>query len=233
MKSLVVIPTYNEAENILALLNALETAVPESHILVVDDNSPDGTGKLVAQRSRTNEKVFLLTRQKKDGLAGAYFAGFAWALERDYEAIVQMDADHSHRPSDVPRFLDLLETHDVVFGSRYAPGGGTSGWSLLRKFISRGGNLYARALLGLPYNDLTGGFNAWRSEVLERIDVSTIYSKGYAYQIELKFRAKKQGARIAELPIHFANRRFGSSKMSGAIIFEAARAVLQLRQSPS
>lgn len=231
MKSLVVIPTYNEAENIIPLLKALEVTAPQVDILVVDDSSPDGTGRLVSQWAKSSDRVHLITRQKKDGLAGAYFAGFAWALERHYDAIVQMDADHSHSPNDVPKFLDLLQTHDVVFGSRYTEGGGTSGWSVVRQLISRSGNIYARALLQMPYNDLTGGFNGWRTKVLESIDLSTIYSKGYAYQIELKYRAKKQGFRLAELPIHFANRKYGTSKMSGAIIFEAALAVLALRRS--
>lgn len=234
MKSLVIFPTYNEAENIGDIVARVREVVPEAQILVVDDNSPDGTARIVENLQRSDEKVNLMVRPGKQGLAGAYLAGFQWGLARGFDAIVEMDADFSHRPEDLPRLLDALKTNDVAVGCRYMRGGGTVGWSWLRQGISRGGNLYAQGILRLPYLDLTGGFNAWRRAVLETIDLASIHSRGYAFQVEMKYRAHRKGFRIAEIPILFENRRRGISKMTGKIVWEAAYRVLQMRgQAPA
>ena len=227
--NLVIVPTYNEIENISQLLSALNDQAQDCDILVVDDNSPDGTADAVKTFAQTHPQVHLLSRQKKDGLAGAYIAGFHWGLSRAYEKFVQMDADFSHSPADVTRLLKALDTHDQAMGSRYIQGGSTSGWTLPRIFISRGGNIYARTVLQLPYNDLTGGFNAHRRKVLESIHLNDITSKGYAFQVEIKFRTFKKGFKQIEIPILFENRRLGVSKMSGDIVKEAAYKVFQLR----
>lgn len=230
-RALVVVPTYNEAENISKLLFALTRDVDDIDVLVVDDSSPDGTAKLVETFRQRNDRVHLLSRPKKDGLAGAYLAGFQWGLPRGYRYLIEMDADFSHTPADVNRFLEELKTYDAVVGCRYIDGGGIIGWSWLRQFISRGGNIYAQSVLSLPYRDLTGGFNAWRREVLEAIDISTIRSKGYAFQVELKCRAHRKGFRIKEIPIQFQNRLHGKSKMTFRIVGEAAFRVLEMRRS--
>jgi dolichol-phosphate mannosyltransferase len=234
-KTLIVCPTYNEAENIGSLMRDLmaleiDPALGSLDLLVVDDTSPDGTADLVARRARQDDRVHLLLRTKKEGLSAAYLAGFRWGMERGYDQFIQMDADFSHRPSDVPRFMKALETADVAIGCRYIEGGGIEGWGLMRNLISRGGNTYARRLLHLPYKDVTGGFNAWRREVLEDISLHSLRSRGYAYQVEMKYRAHRRGARITELPIHFENRRLGQSKMAGWIIWEAAVRVLEMRR---
>ena len=231
MKSLVVIPTYNEIENISSILAEVLRVAPEAHILVVDDNSPDGTGEAVAKLAANSDRLFLLRRAMKEGLALAYLAGFRWGIERGYEALVQMDADFSHYPTDVPRILEGLKDHDLVVASRYTQGGFTSGWGWVRKLISRGGNFYARTILGAKIEDMTGGFNGWRRETLEKLHFETVRSKGYAYQVELKYRACKSGCRVLEIPIHFRNRTLGSSKMSSAIVGEAAMRVWQMRQA--
>jgi dolichol-phosphate mannosyltransferase len=230
-KTLVIVPTYNEVENIGPLLTAITNAVDGVDILVVDDNSPDGTERVVKQFMRHGERVHLLSRPKKDGLAAAYCAGFRWGLARDYDYFIEMDADFSHPPSDLNRHLEALKTNDVVIGCRYMSGGGTSGWSVIRESISRGGNFYAQTVLNLPYRDLTGGFNAWRRKVLETIKIDDIRSKGYAFQVELKCRSHKAGFKIQEIPIQFENRKYGNSKMSGSIVWEAAFRVLQMRRS--
>jgi dolichol-phosphate mannosyltransferase len=227
--SLVIIPTYNEAENIAHLISKITEATDSLDILVVDDNSPDGTGQIVKKIMRREPRLNLLSRQKKDGLAAAYCAGFKWGLERHYQSLIQMDADFSHPPADLNRHLQGLKENDVVIGCRYISGGDTSGWSLVREGVSRLGNLYAQRLLQLPYRDLTGGFNAWRRNVLEHIDLPTIRSRGYAFQVELKYRAHKANFSILEIPIHFENRTKGTSKMSGRIVWEAAFRVLQMR----
>ncbi|MSP19453.1 MAG: polyprenol monophosphomannose synthase [Bdellovibrionales bacterium] len=228
-RSLIIVPTYNEIENITALLTALNEKAKDSDILIVDDNSPDGTARAVKSFMVDHSQVYLLSRDKKNGLGGAYIAGFQWGLERDYDYFVQMDADFSHRPADVPRLLKALETHDQAMGSRYIEGGSTSGWSLSRILISRGGNIYARAALNLPFNDLTGGFTAHRRGVIDSIGIKEVTSKGYAFQIELKYRTFKKGFKQIEIPILFKNRELGTSKMSGSIVQEAALRVLQLR----
>lgn len=229
-RCLIIVPTYNEIENITQLLTALDEKAPEADILVVDDNSPDGTAKAVKAFMEKHRQVHLLEREKKNGLAGAYIAGFQWGLEKHYDQFIQMDADFSHNPADVPRLLTALETYDQAMGSRYIKGGSTSGWTLPRIVISRGGNVYARAVLGIPFNDLTGGFNAHRRNVLESIGLKEITSRGYAFQVEIKFRTFKKGFKQTEVPILFENRKYGTSKMSQDIVKEAAFKVLKLRK---
>lgn len=230
-KQLIIVPTYNEVENIAELIAQVRAAAPLADLLVVDDNSPDGTARVVRNLLNSDSQVYLLNRARKEGLAAAYIAGFRWGLERNYEHIVQMDADFSHSPQDVPRIFDRLKSSDVVIGCRYIQGGGTSGWSWLRQGISRGGNFYAQTMLRLPFQDLTGGFNGWRASVLKDLDLGSIRSQGYAYQVEMKFRAHSKNFRISEMPIHFENRKLGRSKMSGRIVWEAAFRVLQMKRS--
>lgn len=227
--NLVIVPTYNEVENIPQLLKELNEKAPHCDVLVVDDNSPDNTADSVKTFAKNHPQVHLLSREKKDGLAGAYIAGFRWGLERHYDRFVQMDADFSHSPADVPRLIKALETYDQAMGSRYVKGGSTSGWTLPRVFISRGGNIYARTVLHLPFHDLTGGFNAHRRKVLETIGLGEITSRGYAFQVEIKYRTFKKGFTQTEIPILFENRKYGVSKMSQDIVKEAAFKVFQLR----
>lgn len=226
-KTLVVIPTFNERENITRLIPSVLEALPTAHILVVDDNSPDGTANAVKEFNLPN--VHLLLREKKNGLGRAYLAGFAWGLERDYEAIVEMDADFSHRPVDLVKIVEALKDEDFVVGSRWVDGGGTKNWSFLRYLVSRGGSLYTRLILGFPLFDWTGGFNAWKRKVLETIDLKKVQSEGYSFQIELKFRALKAGFKGREVPIFFENRKLGESKMSSGIFLEALVRVWKLR----
>ena len=228
-KCLVVIPTFNEAENIDLLLQRLLAEVPQVDILIVDDNSPDGTAQLVAKVIAREPRVHLLSREKKEGLAFAYRAGFRWGLERGFDAFIQMDADFSHDPQDTKLLVEHLHRHDVVIGSRYIRGGGTSGWEWHRKAISRGGNVYARLILGVHPQDMTGGFNGWTKKALQAIDYETVSSRGYAYQVEMKYRAIQAGFTPLEFPILFKNRTLGQSKMSSDIVFEAALRVLKLR----
>ena len=230
MPSLIVVPTYNEVENLGALLTRVGEETPEAHVLVVDDNSPDGTRNVVKNFQRQDPRVHLLERPGKQGLGPAYLAGMRWGIDHGYDKIVQMDADFSHDPSYLPKFLRTLDEADVVMGSRYAPGGTTENWSLLRKFISRGGNTYAKTVLGLKYTDLTGGFNGWRAKALEKLGFEAVRSRGYAFQVELKYRAHVAGLKLAEVPITVPDRRLGQSKMSSRIVFEAALRVLQLRR---
>jgi dolichol-phosphate mannosyltransferase len=226
---LIVIPTYNERPNLTALL-PIVLEEPRFHVLVVDDNSPDGTAELVQETAlRYPSRLHLLSRPAKLGLGTAYLAGFRWALDRDYDLVCEMDADFSHDPRTLPRLVNASATADLVLGSRYVVGGGTANWSVLRQVISRTGSLYARSILGLPYQDLTGGFKCFRRRVLETIDLDSVHSTGYAFQIELTYRAHRAGFRIAEVPIVFEERRAGSSKMSPGIVGEALVRVAQLR----
>jgi len=197
----------------------------------VDDDSPDGTGDLADEIAARDPRVAVLHRAGKEGLGKAYLAGFAWALERDYGLVLEMDADFSHDPSYLPALLEKAREADLVLGSRYVPGGGTVNWGLGRKLISRGGSLYARTILGVGVRDLTGGFKCFRREVLGAIDLPSVACTGYAFQIELTYRALKKGFRVAEVPIVFADRRAGSSKMSRRIVLEAMRKVWAMRFS--
>ena len=230
-KTLIIIPTYNEGENLPRLLDAIFEVDDSVHILVVDDNSPDGTGEFADQRAAKDPRVNAIHRQGKLGLGTAYIAGFKWALERDYEFIFEMDADFSHQPKYIPEFLAAAQNADLVLGCRYIKGGGTEDWGPLRQLISRGGNLYARSILWLPYKDLTGGFKCFRREVLENLDLDSVASVGYAFQIELTYRAHKRGYRIVQTPIIFPDRNVGESKMSGNIVREAMLNVVKLRFS--
>lgn len=227
-RALVVLPTYNEAENLQPLI---EQVLPHGlNVLVVDDASPDGTGDLAEQlKAQHDGRVDVLHRPGKLGLGTAYVAGFQHALSSGYEYVLEMDCDFSHDPDYLPAFLERIQTADLVLGSRYIPGGGTVNWNFFRRLISRSGSLYSQLLLGLPYHDLTGGFKCFRRQVLEQIGLETVRSNGYAFQIELTYRAHKQGFRIVELPILFHERRVGSSKMSRAIVLEGMLRVWQFR----
>ena len=228
---LIIIPTYNESENVEKLLDLISRTDPAAHVLIVDDNSPDRTYEIVERLMQTSYpgRLFLLKRAGKLGLGTAYLAGFKWALARDYDYIFEMDADFSHDPKYLPDFLAAIQTPDLVLGSRYVPGGGVKNWGLLRKFISRGGSLYARTILGLSLRDLTGGFKCFRREVLEAIDLDSIKSNGYSFQIEMTYRACCKGFRIFETPIVFEDRTAGKSKMSRKIFLEAVLMVWKLR----
>lgn len=229
-EALVCIPTYNERENIPSIVKELLHVAPVD-ILIIDDNSPDGTGAVADLLAAEDARVHVLHRPGKQGLGKAYLAGFQWALERHYEFIFEMDADFSHQPRYVPEFLRAIQDHDLVLGSRYVPGGGTENWSQLRKFISQGGSLYARTILGLSVKDLTGGFKCFRREVLEAIDLDSVESTGYSFQIELTYRAAQKGFRIKEVPIVFYERVAGNSKMSKDIVLEAVAKVWKIRFS--
>ncbi len=224
---LVVIPTYNELENLPLIVQRLQAAVPEAHLLVVDDNSPDGTGKLADELAETRERIDVLHRTAKNGLGAAYMAGFAWALERGYGVIVEMDADGSHAPEDLPRMLDALRTADLVLGSRYVPGGRVVNWPWHRAFLSRGGNLYSRLALGVRIHDITGGYRAYRRRVLEKLALDDVASQGYCFQVDLAWRTAQAGFRVVEVPITFTERAIGTSKMNGNIVREALLRVTQ------
>jgi dolichol-phosphate mannosyltransferase len=228
-RACVIIPTYNELENLPRIVPAILAASPEVDVLVVDDNSPDGTGRAADQLAAALPRVRVLHRLRKEGLGPAYLAGFAEALSRGYGRILEMDADFSHDPSRLPSLLAASREADVVLGSRYIEGGGTLHWGLGRRLLSRGGSLYARSILRVPVRDLTGGFKCFRREVLEALDLKTVRSTGYAFQIELTYRACKRGFRIREVPIVFADRRVGKSKMNRRIVVEALWMVWKIR----
>jgi dolichol-phosphate mannosyltransferase len=228
--ALVCIPTYNERDNLEGIVEAVLAADPRTEVLVVDDNSPDGTGELADVLAARDGRVHVLHRAKKEGLGRAYLAAFAWALERPYQYVLEMDADWSHPPRYLGGLIDKAEAGtDLVLGSRYVKGGGTVNWGLLRRAISQGGSFYARTLLGLPVRDLTGGFKCFRRRVLESIELGAVHSTGYAFQIELTYRAFRKGFRIEEVPIVFEDRRVGQSKMSRRIVLEALTMVWKLR----
>jgi len=231
-RALVCLPTYDERENLQPMVEAILAAVPELDVLVIDDSSPDGTGELADALAARDPRVKVLHRAVKEGLGRAYLAGFAWALERGYGLVLEMDADFSHDPGRLPAMLARAREADLVLGSRYVPGGGTVNWGLARQLISRGGSLYARAILGIGVRDLTGGFKCFRREVLEAIDLGSVACTGYAFQIELTYRAIRCGFRVAEVPIVFVDRRVGQSKMSRGIVLEALRKVWSIRFSP-
>lgn len=230
MKTLIIIPTYNERENIAAIVPAIFQATPDVEILVVDDNSPDGTGEVVRSLQSRFPHIHLLSRKGKEGLGRAYIAGFKWGLEKGYSSLVQMDADFSHRPEDLKALLAALPDYDFVMGSRWVPGGQTVNWGLGRKIISRGGSFYARQILRFPVRDWTGGFNGWKAQTLTKLGLETVRSEGYSFQIELKYRALKFGFLGKEVPIVFEDRRVGQSKMSSRIVLEALYRVWGLRR---
>ncbi len=229
-QSLIVVPTYNERDNVREIATRFLAALEGVELLFVDDNSPDGTGTVLDEIAAVHPRVHVMHRAGKLGLGTAYIEGFGWGLARGYDYLFQMDADGSHDPKYLPQMLALAEDGaDVVVGSRYVPGGGTENWGVGRKLISRGGGLYARTVLGVDVRDLTAGFMCWRRAALEAIDLSTITSNGYSFQIEMKYRAITKGLRVVETPIVFVDRRVGQSKMSRSIFVEALGKVWALR----
>jgi dolichol-phosphate mannosyltransferase len=226
----VILPTYNEAENLERIAGAVLENLPASgRVLIVDDNSPDGTGQIADRLAASNESIAVLHRKVKEGLGPAYLAGFHVALDAGAERIIEMDADFSHDPAYLPRLIEATERADLGIGSRYVPGGGVTEWGAVRRFISRGGSAYARIALGLPIRDLTGGFKCFRREVLEAINLDTIEARGYAFQVETTYRAIRAGFRVVEVPIVFKDRRDGTSKMTKAIVAEAMWRVPAMR----
>ena len=220
-KVLVIIPTYNEADNIEPVTARVREAVPEAHILVADDNSPDGTGKIADELAAGDEHIRVLHRKGKEGLGAAYLAGFRWGIEHGYGVLVEMDADGSHQPEELPRLLTALKGADLVLGSRWVPGGRVVNWPRSREVLSRGGSLYSRVLLDLPLRDITGGYRAFRSETLEGLGMDAVASQGYCFQVDLAHRAVRAGFHVVEVPITFVERERGDSKMSRSIATEA------------
>jgi dolichol-phosphate mannosyltransferase len=227
VRATVCLPTYNERENVERMVRALHPL--GVHVLVIDDNSPDGTGEIADRLARELDGVSVLHRPRKEGLGPAYLAGFRRALDEGAELILEMDCDFSHDPADVSRLLAAAEQADLVLGSRYVPGGGTENWGAIRRFISRGGSLYAQILLRAPVRDLTGGFKCYRREVLEALPLDEIHSKGYAFQIETTYRTLRKDFRVREVPIMFVDRLEGGSKMSKTIVVEGFWKVPLLR----
>jgi dolichol-phosphate mannosyltransferase len=218
---LVIIPTYNELESLPVIVSAVRETAPNVHILVADDNSPDGTGQLADQLAAADQNVHVLHRTAKNGLGAAYLAGFEWARDKNYSVVVEMDADGSHRAIDLPVLLNALVDADVVLGSRWISGGEVVNWPLSRKILSRGGNLYTRILLNIPLHDATGGFRAYRLTALEQIDLSAVQSQGYCFQVDLAWRCVQAGLQVVEVPITFVERALGESKMDSSIVKEA------------
>jgi dolichol-phosphate mannosyltransferase len=217
----VIMPTYNERANIEAMVGRVRRAVPGADLLVVDDNSPDGTGEVADKLAAGDSHVHVLHRERKAGLGAAYIAGFRWALEQDYGVIVEMDADGSHLPEELPRLLDALAGADLVLGSRYVPGGTVVNWPKSREILSRGGNTYARLMLGIKIKDATGGYRAYRASTLRKISLHEVESQGYCFQIDLAMRTIRAGLKVTEVPITFVERVHGTSKMSRAVVAEA------------
>ncbi|AWK09397.1 dolichol-phosphate mannosyltransferase [Streptomyces spongiicola] len=220
-RALVIIPTYNEAENIEPIVSRVRAAVPEADVLVADDNSPDGTGKVADELSARDGRVHVLHRKGKEGLGAAYLAGFRWGIDRGYGVLVEMDADGSHQPEELPRLLTALKGADLVLGSRWVPGGRVVNWPRSRELLSRGGSTYSRLLLGVPIRDVTGGFRAFRKEALEGLGLDGVASQGYCFQVDLARRAVEAGFHVVEVPITFVEREVGDSKMSRDIVVEA------------
>jgi dolichol-phosphate mannosyltransferase len=218
---LVIIPTYNEADNVKQITGRVRAAVPEAHLLVADDNSPDGTGKIADELAEADDHVRVLHRPGKQGLGAAYVAGFRWALDNGYDVAVEMDADGSHAPEELPKLLAALREADLVLGSRWVRGGTVVNWPKRREILSRGGNFYARTMLRLPLRDATGGYRAFRRAVLEDLPLEEVGSQGYCFQVDLAWRTWRRGFRVVEVPITFAERERGESKMSGSIVREA------------
>ncbi len=224
---LVIVPTYNEREALPLIVERIRASVPEADILVADDNSPDGTGAIADSLAASDAHVQVMHRHGKEGLGAAYIAGFTWGLQNGYDVLVEMDADGSHQPEQLPRLLDALRGADLVLGSRWIPGGGTENWSKGREVLSRGGNAYTRAMLGVPIHDATGGYRAFRADTLRRLDLHTVASQGYCFQVDLAWRTLQRGMTVKEVPITFVERSVGDSKMSKAIVAEALLRVTQ------
>jgi dolichol-phosphate mannosyltransferase len=218
---LVIVPTYNESENLELIASRLHAAVPTAHLLVVDDNSPDGTGKLADELAAVHDWAHVLHRTGKQGLGAAYVAGFGWAREHGYDVVVEMDADGSHAPEQLPRLLAALENADLVLGSRWVEGGEVINWPKSRELLSRGGNLWTRLALGLPLKDATGGYRAYRRPLLDTVLAHDVASQGYCFQVDLAWQIWRAGHRVVEVPISFVERERGESKMSRAIVVEA------------
>ena len=218
---LVIIPTYNERDNLRSIVGRVRDAVPAVDVLVVDDASPDGTGALADELAAGDDQVKVLHRTAKDGLGAAYIAGFRWAFEHGYDVFVEMDADGSHQPEELPRLLAALRDADLVIGARWVPGGKVLNWPKSREALSRGANTYARIMLQVPLHDATGGYRAFRAATLEKIGLDGVDSRGYCFQVDLAYRALRQGLRVVEVPITFVERTHGTSKMSRAIVVEA------------
>ena len=221
MKTLVVMPTYNESGNIRKSVELLFEFNPEASLLIVDDNSPDGTGQIADELASKNKAIKVLHRQGKEGLGAAYLAGFAWGKEAGFEYLVEMDADGSHRAEDLPKLLAIAPNNDLVIGSRYVRGGETVNWPFYRKWLSKGGNIYAKVLLGSKINDMTAGFRVFRTSFLEKLNLAGINARGYSFQIEMAYRTLQAKGRVAEIPITFVEREIGTSKMSSNIVAEA------------
>lgn len=229
MKTLIISPTYNESKNISTLVKTVFSRNPGAHLLIVDDSSPDGTAEIVKKLQLNYPNLFLEIRETKDGLGKAYLFGFKWALKKKYEIIVQMDADMSHHPKEIPHMINLLKENDLVIGSRYINGVSVINWPLKRLFLSFGANIYSRIITGMPIKDATGGFKAWSANVLKSIKLDDVRSSGYSFQIEMNFRAWHKGFKLVEHPIIFIDRTVGESKMSKSIMFEAVWIVWRLR----
>lgn len=220
---LVIVPTYNERENLPMIVGRVRAALPEAHLLIADDNSPDGTGAIADGLVAEDDHVHVLHRPGKQGLGAAYIAGFRWGLEQGYDVLVEMDADGSHQPEELPKLLDALsDGADLSIGSRWVPGGKVVNWPGSREFLSRGGNLYTRMMLGLPVRDATAGFRAYRASTLEKIGLDDVESQGYCFQVDLTLRTIRNGLRVVEVPITFVERTVGASKMSRGVVGEAA-----------
>tara|TARA_B100000131_G_scaffold55326_1_gene50481 strand:- start:4742 stop:5458 length:717 start_codon:yes stop_codon:yes gene_type:complete len=229
MKSIIISPTYNESKNISTLVRTVFDRNPDIHLLIVDDSSPDGTGQIVSDLQKHHPNLHLEIRKVKDGLGKAYLFGFQWALKRKYDTIIQMDADMSHHPKEVPLMIELLKNNDLVIGSRYINGISVVNWPLKRLFLSYGASVYTRVITGMPIKDATGGFKAWKASTLSAIDLKGVRSSGYSFQIEMNFRTWRKGYKLVEHPIIFIDRTVGESKMSKSIMLEAVWMVWRLR----
>ena len=229
MKSIIISPTYNESKNVSTLVRTVFDRNPDIHLLIVDDSSPDGTGQIVSDLQKHHPNLHLETRKVKDGLGKAYLFGFQWALKRKYDTIIQMDADMSHHPKEIPTMIELLKNNDLVIGSRYINGISVVNWPLKRLFLSYGASVYTRVITGMPIKDATGGFKAWKASTLSAIDLKGVRSSGYSFQIEMNFRTWRKGYKLVEHPIIFIDRTVGESKMSKSIMFEAVWMVWRLR----
>lgn len=224
---LVIVPTFNERDALPMIIERIRSAVPEAAILIADDNSPDGTGVVADSLAEGDQQIHVMHRPGKGGLGAAYIAGFSWGLDNGYDVLVEMDADGSHQPEQLPRLLGALRNADLVLGSRWIRGGGTQNWSKGREVLSRGGNIYTRAMLGVPIHDATGGYRAFRADTLRKLDLHTVASQGYCFQVDLAWRTVQRGMVVKEVPITFVERSVGDSKMSRAIVVEALWRVTQ------